>query len=326
MIMATRARRAVSRPSWPFSRSEHAFDGCALRIGAEPFDSGKSTFIIDESEGFGIRDLEFEVKLALDPARMTEETGIRPKDIQVAVILYNDGAKLHDQLARWPSESVPRTLNGSLKVGTYGPHEVELALVAFLGRGLEYRQGRAWRLGSSLAERQFRICVPTAASLLRVNWTSFAEKGWPSAALWHLQIRSVEGLLDALPEEVIEIHLNKDLPVLVELFSAAATRNANLSPTAAVLRPLVAAEILYDIVLAVLRGLAEHDEISVDDLEQDRLAARVLALLREQANLEAMEAIRRAKEEPESLKGSIHAIVDVGRYYDHRLLERLLRR
>ncbi len=326
--MTSRVWRTESREIWPFAHARAAFDNCALRLDPnEEFDPRRSTFALDE-QGLA-RDLPYELLLRVDARRLRETTEVAAREVDVALVLENDAAKRHEVLKRSSLEELPSRFEGMVPQARSGPRRVRFRLVALLNRERpRSRSGRfAWRVGSVLAERRFSV-GPSPDSLFRVHWTAFAEQGWDPRALWYVHARNIDLLCsDADPEEVIQVHLNKDLPALHALWEASATRNQDLSPVAALLRPLMASETLSGLATVVLRQLGhlqgERDDFDPEQIERSSLGAIVLTGLKKGTRLSTAELIRLATDEPELLKMKIQGAIAVGRNYTQATLERL---
>lgn len=319
-----RRHRTLGRPSWPFNLADDALRDCALSLWAEPFDATRSQFAVEEAAGFGTRSLDYELKIVVRPSEIASQCGISTTDLALVLHRYNDDAKRHVELERWQLEHVPTNYKGTLLLGTYGPKSVDLGLAVVLDKPLAPKIGRAWRLGSSVAARRYSIALPTADTLFRVDWTEFSGRGWPPEALWHIVIRHGVEADTATADELVEVHLNSELPALVVLFSASAGRDANLSPAAAMVRSLIGAEVLFDLALGVLGELYRQFEGEEPELAEESLAKRLIETLGERG-LSRREAQRLAVESPAELKDHVQAIVGVGRNFSQQIIDRMRR-
>jgi hypothetical protein len=277
--------------------------------------------VVSEEEGFGTGPLHLEFRLRLDIHRFAEGVNLKPEEIEVAMMLYNDASRRHCVMDRWDLSRVPIEVEKDLAGDTYGPQEVVLGLVAYLRRDLKPSLTHAWRKGSILSERSYKLIVPTAQTLFQVDWTAFEARGWPADALWSIEMMGLEDSYDSSSEDLIKVHLNKDLPALVDLFSAAALRRPASSAAARVLRPVVVAGILADVSVEVLRTLNTLGT-KKEDLEERSLAARVMSVLEGQG-LTMPQALSLADEESHLLRRAIQGAVGVGKAYDERMFERL---
>lgn len=326
--MAIRRSRTELRETWPFRTYEQAFDNCALRLDThEQFDPGRSTFTVEVEQVGGPALLHVELKLEVSAKAIGDATRIDVDNIDVAVLVQNDDAKRHEDIQRWPLQSLKHRHEFRISDSRYGPRRIYIVLAAYLNTEIPVEPGRAWRRGSLLSERRFVIVTPASASLFRVDFTEFSKHGWNPDALWHVDFSQLEAVAELSPEEIVEVHLNAELPVLATLFQAKATRMPKLSSVAAVVRPLVTAEILFDVFAEVLRAvgrLQEDDSVfSLDALEPGSLAERVVTTIREQTHLDPAAAVDAAASNPALLKETIHGLVGVGRAYSQRNLDRL---
>ncbi len=327
--MTHRTWRTESREVWPFAHAAGVFRACALRLDEnDEFDPNRSTFALDEAALE--RDLRYELQLKVDASGLTSKTFTPAHEIDVALVAHNDEAKRHQVLRRVPLTGLPAKLQGTLPRAGWGPRRLRLHLVALLNREKPPGQGQhtAWRLGSTLAERAF-VVGPAAGNLFRVHWTSFSEQGWPPRALWKLEVlKDLEHvILEVDPNEMVQVHLNADLPSLHALWEPSASRNQRLGPVAAMQRPLIAASIWAQLGVCVLRrvdGLMQEDEeFDLDQLDGRSLAGAVLEGLRKATGLDSAELVRLAKDEPWVLETKVQQAAGVGKAYDQAALERL---
>lgn len=326
--MTHRTWRTESREVWPFAHAAGVFRTCALRVDEnDDFDPNRSVFALDEAALE--RDLRYELRLKVDTSGLTARTLTPAHDIDVALVARNDDAKRHQVLSRANLTALPARFEGTLPRSRWGPRRFRLHLVAFLNREKTSGQGRhtAWRLGSTLADRAF-VIGPAAGNLFRVHWTSFAAQGWPPRALWKLEVRTLEHVTAEVdPNEVVQVHLNQDLPSLVALWEPSASRNQRLGPVAAMERPLIAAGIWAQLGVCVLRRvdrlMRESEEFDLDQLDRRSLAGAVLEGLRKATGLDSAELVRLAKDEPWVLETGVQQAAGVGKAYDQAALERL---
>jgi len=284
------------------------------------------TFALDEQAL--AHELRYELLLRVNANRLCEEAHASPREVDVALVLQNADAKRTRVLHRINLVRLPPRFEGTVPKSNHGPRRTKLQLVAFLNRSRPAsKDGRAaWRVGSTLAERHFTIGL-SADNLFRVHWSSFREMGWESYALWHLEMKDPDMLLAAAePDDVLQIHLNEDLPALVALWSPAAMRNQRLGPIAALVRPLMTAEIfaeIGDVVLRYLNSRQRDGNFDPSQLDRDSLAAAVVAGLRKATRRAVADLLTLATEDTAKLHMSIHQAVAVGKAYDQATLERI---
>ncbi len=329
--MTIRKSRTESRVVWPFTHSEHFFDRCAIRISStEEFDSQRNVFAVENLSEYG-GSLNLDLSISIDPSELESEVNLRQQDVSVLLIVENEEARLNKVRKIWLLADLPREHSTVILPGDLSPKGIGIVLVAVLSTVRDADDsGRAWRPGSILAERRYRIVPPASASLFQVNFTDFESRGWDNRSLWRVDFRALESCDEAPPEDTVEVHLNKNLPLLYALFSATATRNPKLSPSASLVRPLVTAEILHDVCCRTLQHLAKYRGSNEDDyqspvevVQPGTLADRVLLALEGQAAIPPAEAIRLAAEDPETLKNRIHGMVAVGRAFSQEALDRM---
>lgn len=326
--MTLRSSRTESREVWPFAHADKAFDLCALRIDRDTeMDPRRSVFTLDEHALSSDVNYEFMLKLSVD--QLSKSTLVQPDQIDVAIIFENDDARRHEMLQRWRLVEMPTKAQGVVRFNRYGPRRFRFRLAAFLAqKRASAPTFSANRLGSVLADRRFSI-GPSPESLFKVNWTSFiGQAGWDPNALWRVEVINADLFgADAEGDEVLKVHLNKDLPTLHALWESSATRSPRLSPVAALLRPLIASQILCDLCEAVLGHLARSRENVPTDraasLDTTSLAGRLLSKLRKATHLDDSELIRLAGDAPEELSMRLQGLLGVGKKYDRGMLERL---
>jgi hypothetical protein len=319
--------RTESREVWPFAHADTVFDTCALRlVSTEEFDAGRNAFALDDNR---LDDaIEYEFQLDVDASALASSVRLDAKEIDVALILENDDGKRRSVLHRQPLMKLSRKLEGKIRPEEYSRRRLVLRLVAVLksGRKANGNRDSAWRVGSVLAQRVFSL-GPAPDTLFKVHWSPFAERTWEKDALSYVEVRD-ESLLgsDVEVDEVVQVHLNSDLPLLVAVWKIGATRDIRYGPFAASLRPLVAAEIVHEIALVVARHVAklrESDaEFDLESMDPASLAAKVLGGLSRAIETPKEALYQEAIENPARLRVRIQHAVGVGRGFSRAVLER----
>ncbi len=103
-------------------------------------------------------------------------------------------------------------------------------------------------------------------------------------------------------------------------------RNQRLGPIAALVRPLMTAEIfaeIGDVVLRYLNSRQRDGNFDPSQLDRDSLAAAVVAGLRKATRRAVADLLTLATEDTAKLHMSIHQAVAVGKAYDQATLERI---
>lgn len=311
--------RTESREVWPYAHSPNAFDGMALRFDPNgTFEPTQSTFILDPEAGLAEQDqLTLEVQLDFDVDALLDEVALTAADVDLTVTVEHPYARSAVVVHRWPIASSPRRCAAVLGPQDYSAGELSLRVAAILNRRQKRAAvGRAWRAGALLAERTFSIHLPRTASLFNVENTSFKERQWDPNALWYVRFRDLPAAPEARPEEVVEVHLNKDLEALQFLWSPGATRRGPAIRVGAnMVRQLIASEILAEIAVAVL---ADFRRVRRDDPEAEpadlSLTKAVINALSE-LSLPTDGLLDLATEDPGELRRRIQHMMGVGRSF-----------
>lgn len=319
-----RERRTESRENWGFYHVFHGLQSCALRADStQEFDPTLSTLTIESLKEGG--PLSLEVSLDLDASDLLQAAQLQLDEGEFMVAYSNTAAKRFSVLASWPASRVPKTWQGTVAAEDLNPGRSEVQLLMVLREQRVQRGAEAWRKGSILAQRSFGLVYPDASTLFTVNWTSFSVQGWPENALWKVEFRVLEGFDDLDPEEVVSVHVNKDLPALVGLLQPAAQRDQKLAPFARALVPLLIAGITCELVTPVLRwlgGLVKEDAAVLEGIAEDSLAGRVLEAVKK-FGLDAEQAIGLAELRPQELSVLLQDYFEVGRALDQKALDRM---
>jgi len=322
-----RTRRRESRESWGFKHFPTALGSCGLRIDAnEPFDPVTSTFILEGMPG--PEGQLVELSLDLNAASLAAQSGLRLSDLELVLIYSNAESRRIAPLWRTGAAGHPRKWAGRISTETLSPRRYELTLQLSLIRDREQELGKVWRRGSVVAGRTWVVTNPKSSSLFSVDWTSFSERpGWDRDAMWHVEFMSSDGFDSFSPEEVVQLHINKDLEALRTLFLPSARRSPRLGPITAVLVPMVLAGVTTEIMGRVLRWaypLVAEGDLDLDDVDEKSLVARVLHAANSMG-LHPADAIRLATEEPEKLVMLVQGRFKIGRSLDSGALDRMRR-
>lgn len=325
--MTTRTIRTETREVWPFAYSETAFERSALRlVSTEEFDDGRNVFALEDDRLD--EDIEYEFKLDVDGAALARSVRLELKSIDVALVMENDDGKRRTVLHRHPLSKVPRSFEGTIRAQDYSRRRLVLRLVALLNSEGKHdvTDGVASRQGSVLAQRAFAI-GPAPDTLFKVHWSPFGERGWDKDAMSYVEVRD-ESLLgaDVEVDEVAQVHLNSDLPLLVAIWKIGATRDTRYGRFATSVRPMVAAEILHEFALIVGRHVVKLRESEADfdleSLDPSSLAARVIGGLSRAIGMTKEELFRESVEEPTRLRMRVQDVVGVGRGFARTVLEK----
>ncbi len=161
-----------------------------------------------------------------------------------------------------------------------------------------------------------------------MSWTSFSEKDWPDGAVWHLELDSTEDFDSVSPEDVVMLHVNKDLIALRRLLQGTARRSAKLAPIAAILTPFVLAGVTTELLRRVLQWVGSASEagaLDLDVVDPESLAGRALEAVR-RMGLDRSAAISIAGDDEATLAMIIQSHFDVGGALDQSALDRMLQR
>jgi hypothetical protein len=325
--MTTKTVRTESRELWPFAHSDGTFDTSSLRLApTEDFDPSRNKFALEDEQ---LDDaIQYEFKLDVDASSLVRTVQLDARDIEVVIVRENDDGKRRVALHRYPLSKLPRNLDGTIRPEDYSRRRLVLRLVAALktGRQLGGRASVAWRQGSILAQRAF-VIGPAPDTLFKVHWSPFAERGWEKEAISYVELRDPRLLgADVEVDEVLQVHLNSDLPLLVAIWKAGATRDTRYGPFVASFRPLVAAELLHELAVVVTRYVAGLRKVEADydleDLDPASFAARVLTGLARALGSSKEELFQEAMEDPERLRVRVQDVVGVGRGFTRTVLER----
>jgi hypothetical protein len=319
-----RTRREIARESRSFPYFHTALKACALRLdGTQPFDSGQSAFVL-ESDQLG-QVVGFEMYLDANLESLARQSSVSPSAVQLSIILQDEDTKQHRILASWGHSDMPSIWQGSIPPSEMGDRQVMVAVVVHLNQSLARSLDSAWREGSILAQRAFALAFQGYASLFRVSWESFKDRGWEPSALWHVDFRISEAFDESIPEEAVLVYTNRDLPALNYITSTSALRHPKIGLLAKLVLRFIAAMAIADIVVPVLLDIArriESGELRGDDIDVDSLSGRVLSTLRE-GNLSQDEALRLARELPAELRERIQGMLKLGASLDYSALTRL---
>lgn len=321
-----KTRRRESRESWSFKHFPTALRACALRMDPnETFDPVTSTFVVDQvprDEGQYV-----EVALELNVAGVADQAQVGLEDLEFVLLYSNAEARRVSPLWRSKASGHQRKWSGRISPRILSQRRYEVILQLVVRRELRQRPGRPWRQGSVLAERSWTITSPTASSLFTVDWTSFSEReGWDGDAMWRVEIGSADGFDSGTPEEIVRLHVNKDLEALTALFSRSAGRS-HLAPVTAVLVPVVLSGVTTEILGRVLRWaypLVAKGDLDPMEIAPDSLAARVFEAA-DKLGLSALEAGRIAVEEPGRLAMLVQGHFKIGQSLSGAALSRMRR-
>ena len=322
-----KTHRRESRESWDFKHFPAALRACALRIDPnESFDPAISTFNIDGMPG--PEGQYVEVSLELNATSVADQARVVLDDLEFVLLCSNAESRRITSLWRSIASARPSKQTVYIELSKLSPRRYEVVLQLVLARELRRQPGRAWRKGSVLANRSWTIVSPTAASLFAVDWTSFSEsEGWDRDAVWRVEFTGTDGFDSAQPEEIVRLHVNKDLVALRALFTRTARQSPRLGPLTRVLVPVVQSGVTVEILGRVLRWAHPrllNEELDVIDIQSDSLAGRVFKAA-EMLGLDPVEASRIAVDEPERLSMLVQGHFRIGRSLDGAALERMKR-
>jgi hypothetical protein len=267
--------------------------------------------------------LRVELALDLDPGWVEDECGIPSEELSFAVVEEQPFVRRNTLRAKWRIADVPDQHAFDVSADEYGssPFSVRLVIVLHQDRPTT-SVGTATRRHSIVSERDFLVHAPVSRSLFLVENTSFDERGWDRKALWYCEFRDLEGAAEGGPEEVLTVHLNKDLTALQELWRPAARRNPVRRPAAAMIQKLVGTGILVEVVSTVLNhhyaGTSEDD--GEPAIQAGSLLSRMRASLEVGLHLEFEEITRMAANQPGLLVRRIQDWTGCGSDFDRDVL------
>lgn len=311
--------RTEAREVWPYAHSANALDGMALRLDTNAaFEPTQSTFVLDPETGHGEQTrLTLEIQLDFDSDALLAEVALEAADVDLSLTVEHPYARSSVVVQRWPIAEVPRRCPVVIEPEDYSAGELSVRVAAILNRPLKRSERpRAWRAGALLAERTFSIHLPRTASLFNVENTSFAERKWDANALWYVRFRDLPAASESHPEEVVEVHLNKDLEALQFLWSPSATRRGPAIRVGVnMIRQLIASEILAEIAIAVLAEFRRVRRKDPDAVPADiSLTTAVINALGE-LSLPMDRLLELAADEPGELRRRIQHMMEVGRSF-----------
>ena len=321
-----RTRREIARDSRSFPFFPRALSGCALRLsGDQHFDSGLSAFVVDDR--VPTQPLEFEVQLEASLDGLARQAGVPSEALALSVVLEQEDLKDHVVLQSWTGADLPKKWSATVPGEQVGHRRVAVRVMAHLDREREAAADRAWRNGSLLAEREFVISFQGTASIFKVAWESFRQKGWDPEAIWHVEFHVLDGFHELSPEEAVSVYTNKDLPALTWLLSSSASRHAKMATPSKMTLRLVAAMAVADIAGPVLRDLrdrAETAEVDPEAVDPETLAGRVVDALG-RLGIRPEGAMHLASEQPSELRERLQSLTKVGTVLDRQAMERMVK-
>ena len=193
----------------PFRTCDTALDNCSIDPGLNSDQQlSRDSWVVtadDVSDGFRPT---FDIDI--DWERITEETGVGPRDLSVAIRHKNPDARTFNVLARWNSgeEDDIWEPDDALRLGA----NFDLVLAVYSVRPVsDAGQNILWP-GSILASRSIH-CSKRGYGF-PVEYADFVARGWPPNAIFHVEID--HELVDNPPEDCLTIFLNEKLKSLYE--------------------------------------------------------------------------------------------------------------
>ena len=199
----------VIRQVTPFPTCDSALVNCNINPGLDSdhqlsLDSWSLTSD-DVSDG-----LNPTVEIDVEWERITDETGVKPADLAVAIRHKNPDARLFNVLANWNSgeEEDVWTPSEALRLGA----NFDLAIVVYSVRRVdEAGQNILWP-GSIVASKSIH-CSKKGFGF-PVEYADFVARGWSSNAMFHVEVDPE--LVDNPPEDCLTVFLNEKLKALYE--------------------------------------------------------------------------------------------------------------
>lgn len=309
-------KRTLTRHTYPYRFSPQALRRCAIRVNESgEFDSTKSTFDLLEDD----RDppeLSIEVQVKVDLDLLESETGIGRDRIAVLVVEEQPSFRRNLVHHSWVSCSVPGDpARVRIAPMEYGSRKFRVRVVCVLDT-VSTTPGihEARRKGSILSERDFLFRVPTSPSLFNVENTSFLARGWDPKAAWYCEFTGLESVGSAPPEDVVTVHLNKDLPALQLLWTPSATRRPNLRTTAHMVRSLVGTQILIDVFQAVVSKYCSVTRARERELEAEdgSMLALVRGTVKKTLQVDLEDLVDLYEDDPGEISRRLQAATGVG--------------
>lgn len=321
--------RTLRRQVWPFARSEGALDAIALRLNAtDEFDPAKTSFLMEAPEPGEVRPIYLDLRLRLDGNAIAQAALVPIEAVSLCLLLEHTPARTVERLAEWPITGVPPRWEHEVPPLAYSGSELRVRLSAVFTAPTGPHQKpstAARRPGSILCDKAFAIRAPQSKSIFKVENTSFSLKGW-EPAIYFLDITDPIGAMTDPPEDVLEVHLNKDLPSLQYLWTRAATQHGPATRVAAnMIRKTVLASVLADMAIPVLAALCQDSksEEAVLPPEPGSLAERLLQTLCKLLRLSQGALVTLANDRPGELRRRIQGAVGVARAFDQDALSAL---
>jgi hypothetical protein len=187
--------------------------------------------------------------------------------------------------------------------------------------------GSAWRKGSVLAEKRFRIRRPHSETLFPVKNTSFERRGWESEALWYVEPLNIEECNEQSLKEVVLAHVNKDLDALQFLWNKSTPRRGKVPRIAAnMVRKQIVAGLLHTVCrLVVCEANEKKGEEAQIDPDNGSATDVVLNLLEDVLSEEEQRKnVQLMVEYPEEVERKLQHHVGCGDAFDESV-ERDLR-
>jgi hypothetical protein len=315
------------REIWPFSRATDGLDDVAFRVNRDgQFDSTLTSFELPADNGSGDSGpLTVEIQLPVILGSLAAACRVPPDSVELLVSIDHPGARTTRIFDRW-SANVPKEVTITLQPTEYSPAEIIIRVGAVLARTLEPDDDRAWRIGSALSSRELRIYRPISSSLFKIENTSFIERKWDPAA-WFVEFMNLEAAHEAPPEQVLTVHVNKDLEGLQMLLDPGASRRGPAVRVAAgMVRGLLLTGILADVTLEVLREFGRK-RAETPDLEPDSgsMVEAVLSSLERAMGLPQPDLITLALENPLDFRRRVSGLKEITRAFGRESYEALLR-
>lgn len=189
---------------FPFSTFDRVLSRCNLKPDL-PDDSehGPDRWITtpdDIEPGFS-----FNLELDCDWEAIPRQTDWRLDDLTLDVRFRNERIKRAQTIVSWPADGIPSE-HSFERLETGLDFQVDVSLV---NPRYRFRPGASDIFpGTVVANRRFTF--NTSGFRFPMEYANFGARGWPSDALWHIELEDVESL-DVPADACVKVYVNEKL-------------------------------------------------------------------------------------------------------------------
>jgi len=244
----------------PFRVAPAAFSGSGIRLsGSEDFSQSETVELESLAEW---NESQPELLIDIDARQLAEQTGVAEDELLVSLVIRDRSLNRFFHSVSWPLSEIPLSpvsLDLYLKDSSWG-EKIDICLY-LTPKSARHRGERvASSRGAVLGKKVFRCRHDLAGSNFPKRWVSPAEleeAGYGKETLFAIHWRGTN--LNAPPQDLFQVWLNEELKAQYLALDAG-------DKAGQLLQRMIAAEILTELVLQVLRD--ETDPDSLDGLIQ----------------------------------------------------------